>query len=220
MVRITLDKPYIPIPVPATAIKYGLLYNWYAATDARLITSAGWNIPTKAEYLTLINYVKGAGTNTDAANALKEIGTTYWDTSNGLNTFGFNLKGSGMRYFFLLSGFGNIKSNTALHSTDTIVDFTPCGLYVLDNHGMFTGLQWQPTTGYDERIFGLPLRAIKGSTTLTHGQTGTYTGNDGKVYRTICIGTQEWLADNLCETKYRNGDTIPEVTNNAAWAVS
>ena len=78
---------------------------------------------------------------------------------------------------------------------------------------------------YDERIFGLPLRAIKGSTTLTHGQTGTYTGNDGKVYRTICIGTQEWLADNLCETKFRNGDWIPGFDggvytpfSNAAWA--
>ena len=59
---------------------------------------------------------------------------------------------------------------------------------------------------------------MKTTTSLTHGQTGTYTGNDGKIYRTICIGTQEWLADNLCETKYRNGDSIPEVTDDSAWA--
>ena len=64
----------------------------------------------------------------------------------------------------------------------------------------------------------MSIRLIKDSTTLTHGQTGTYTGNDGKVYRTICIGTQEWLADNLCETLYRDGSPIPEVTDNATWA--
>ena len=71
---------------------------------------------------------------------------------------------------------------------------------------------------YNNQIFGIsqspyikqggPIRLVKTTTTLTHGQTGTYTGNDGKVYRTICIGTQEWLADNLCETKFRNGDWI------------
>ncbi len=65
---------------------------------------------------------------------------------------------------------------------------------------------------------GTSLRPVKESTTLTHGQSGTYTGNDGKVYRTICIGTQEWVADNLCETKYRNGDSIPEVQDNISWA--
>ena len=62
----------------------------------------------------------------------------------------------------------------------------------------------------------MPL--IKDSNTLTDGEGGSYTRNDGKVYRTICIGTQEWLADNLAETKFRNGDDIPEVTDNGAWA--
>jgi uncharacterized protein (TIGR02145 family) len=62
------------------------------------------------------------------------------------------------------------------------------------------------------------VRLVKDTTTLSDGETGTYTGNDGKVYRTICIGTQEWLADNLAETKYRNNDSIPEVTDNTAWA--
>jgi len=69
-----------------------------------------------------------------------------------------------------------------------------------------------------EAAFGMSVRLVKDSTTLTHGQTGTYTGNDGRVYSTICIGTQEWLSESLCETEYRNGDPILEVTDNAAWA--
>jgi hypothetical protein len=38
---------------------------------------------------------------------------------------------------------------------------------------------------------GLSIRLIKDSTTLTNGQSGIYIGNDGKIYPTICIGTQE-----------------------------
>lgn len=67
-------------------------------------------------------------------------------------------------------------------------------------------------------ITGVGIRPCKLLTELKHGETGTYVGNDSKVYRTICIGNIEWLADNLAETKCRNGDLIPEVTDNAAWA--
>ena len=37
-------------------------------------------------------------------------------------------------------------------------------------------------------------------------------------YRVVLIGTQDWLAENLCETKYRNGELIPEVTDDIDWA--
>ena len=41
---------------------------------------------------------------------------------------------------------------------------------------------------------------------------------DGNAYPTITIGTQVWMAENLRVTHYRNGNVIPNVTDNSAWA--
>jgi uncharacterized protein (TIGR02145 family) len=41
---------------------------------------------------------------------------------------------------------------------------------------------------------------------------------DGNVYRTIQIGSQLWMAENLRATHYRNGDVIPNVSGaSATW---
>ncbi len=41
---------------------------------------------------------------------------------------------------------------------------------------------------------------------------------DGNVYETVVIGEQVWIAENLKVTHYRNGDPIPNVTNNSDWS--
>jgi len=41
---------------------------------------------------------------------------------------------------------------------------------------------------------------------------------DGHSYATVQIGTQCWFAENLRTTVYADGSTIPEVTDNSAWA--
>jgi len=46
---------------------------------------------------------------------------------------------------------------------------------------------------------------------------GTMTDQDGNVYKTITIGTQTWMAENLRTTTYRNGDAIPNITGVDEW---
>ncbi|MFN4854882.1 MAG: FISUMP domain-containing protein, partial [Bacteroidota bacterium] len=49
---------------------------------------------------------------------------------------------------------------------------------------------------------------------------GSMTDQDGNVYKTIVIGTQEWMAENLRARTYRNGVAIPLVTDLTQWAAN
>ena len=49
------------------------------------------------------------------------------------------------------------------------------------------------------------------------GATSTCIDYDGNAYPTFTIGTQVWMAENLRVTHYRNGDVIPNVTEDMAW---
>lgn len=190
-------------------IEYGYLYNWYAATDVRNIANIGWHLSTYEEWQTLQTYLGGA---TIAGGKLKQTGFLYWNTPNtgATNETNFNARGTGRR-----------------DESSVFSGLTQTGYW-------YSYLSAYPSTAYHWTMYysnddvqgggtinsknGTAVRLVKDATSLTHGQTGVYVGNDGRIYRTICIGTQEWLADNLAETKYRNGDLIPVVTDNTAWA--
>jgi uncharacterized protein (TIGR02145 family) len=46
---------------------------------------------------------------------------------------------------------------------------------------------------------------------------GTMTDQEGNLYKTIVIGTQEWMAENLNTSIYRNGDAIATNLENSNW---
>jgi uncharacterized protein (TIGR02145 family) len=46
---------------------------------------------------------------------------------------------------------------------------------------------------------------------------GSMTDQEGNVYRTIVIGTQEWMAENLSTSVYRNGDAIATGLSTSQW---
>ena len=188
-------------------VKYGYLYNWFTVDDARNIANTGWSVPTSDEFSTLSIFL---GDGNVSGGKLKETGVTYWNTPNSgaTNEVGFNGKGAGFR-----SNIFNSVLELSFYYSQTLNSGRPV-TYQLEYDTDNFSFTIQDGIDYT----GNSIRLKKDTTSLTNGQTGTYTGNDGKVYRTICIGTQEWLADNLVETLYRDLSAIPEVTDDATWA--
>jgi uncharacterized protein (TIGR02145 family) len=61
---------------------------------------------------------------------------------------------------------------------------------------------------------------ISFSTNSSNGfsSCGGVTDVDGNSYQTVQIGTQCWTQSNLTVSKYRNGDNIPNITDNTQWS--
>jgi uncharacterized protein (TIGR02145 family) len=51
-----------------------------------------------------------------------------------------------------------------------------------------------------------------------YNELGIVKDTEGNIYKTIKIGNQVWMAENLSTTKYNDGTPIPLITDNTAWS--
>ena len=185
-------------------INYGYLYNWYAVDK---IAPTGWRIPTIDDFNALIAFLGG---NEVAGGKLKETSLTHWvDPNEGAtNESGFTARGAGLRF----SGFHSLMEYNEIWLSE---DVNPeIGLTIELCSVLNTCI-----TKYSNKKIGSSVRLVKNTTSIPNATKGSYTGNDGKTYITICIGTTEWMLESLCETKYNDGTDIPEVTDDSAWDI-
>ncbi len=133
------------------------------------------------------------------------------DGSYGTNNFRFNALPGGYRDNFGVSvyiGYYGSWWSTTEYGTNypwaRFMYFNNCT--VLRNYG------------YKE--LGFSVRCVKDYTgTQPNGTilTNDYTDGDGNTYDAVVIGEQSWTVENLHTTKYQNGTSIPNVTNNSTW---
>jgi len=210
-------------------IKYGALYNWYAATDIRGISSNdSWYILSNDEnqefidYLDADYYVPGD----TGANKIKGTNTNssiepYWVDSSEMalatNEFGLNFYGSGMRY--------NDGTFNELHEALYLWSRTGWSSGITDYANDLYALYDYETLLIDSTYAkaGKSLRLVRLATSsellLDDGTScDPYVGNDGKVYSTVKIGTLVWINKNLNETLFRDLTPISIVTGNTEWS--
>jgi hypothetical protein len=187
------------------AVGFGLLYNSWAQRYASGFPPAGWHTYTEAEHLAMVAFLGG---NTLAGGKLKEMGLDKWDYPNtgATNAAKYNLRASGYRDENGLFVSFRSMSITYVHATYSQYGARADKSSAYYNYG-----------GYNTK-HGLSSRWVKDATTLTEGMSGSVTGNNGRIYRTIVINGKEMTADAVAETKFRNGTAIPLVTDTAAWA--
>jgi len=84
------DASYDPV--------YGLLYNWYALDDQRILAPEGWHVPSSKELQQLSDYTaENFNLRYGTANSLKQYGDMLWNESGGNNRTGFNAVPAGYR---------------------------------------------------------------------------------------------------------------------------
>ena len=179
------------------SVRFGALYNRYAIEN---LPNTGWHLPNYLEALTLMEYTAGQ---------MMSVDSKHWDTTYATDAFGLALVGGGIRR--QLIGYMGKRERGWVWIWD---DESNAFSFLLQNDSNIIVFD-QGDMSYTD---GLSVRLVKDSTLLTEENPfGTYTGNDGRVYRTCLIDGKEWLAENLAETKYKNGTSIPIVESLSAW---
>jgi uncharacterized protein (TIGR02145 family) len=72
----------------------------------------------------------------------------------------------------------------------------------------------------DKHLFLTFLLTIVAGVCFTQQYGSLKDPRDGRMYNTVKIGNQVWMAENLNTDRFRNGDLIPEAKTNEEWELA
>jgi uncharacterized protein (TIGR02145 family) len=186
--------------------KYGRLYDWNTAMAA---CPDGWYLPNRDEWSKFMLDVGGvrnherpvyydydfAGKNIKSKNGWDENG-------NGTDDFGFSALPGGYRYHYYNGIFRNINLSGGWWSA---TEAGKLDLFFIDSAYAW-GLGFNSDYVSESIVFkdcGFSVRCAKGSgygdsKVANKGRSGSFIDHrNGKEYRTVEIGNQTWMAENL-----------------------
>jgi uncharacterized protein (TIGR02145 family) len=190
---------------------YGLLYNWYAATDARGVAPDGWRVPSDADFDALRVELGGISIAGGPAKSIRTDPDDHprWNSPNtgATNSSGFNALPPGFRN--TSGAYISLGAIGAWHVTNVVVNTIIWQL-------QFNTELFDKNAFFPQRTAGYSIRCVRD----TAPPSATVADASGNLYTWVQIGTQYWLAQNLKTTKYNNGDNIVTGLDDAAWAAT
>ncbi|OWV06235.1 fibrobacter succinogenes major paralogous domain-containing protein [Fibrobacter sp. UWH1] len=182
----------------ANCKEYGRLYTWGGAQNA---CPAGWHLPTKEEWEILLKNVGGKET---AGRALKS--RHGWnDDGNGFDNYGFSALPAGSSYsngYFYDAGYYAFFWSASQYDSDSDSAYYMRLYYNYGGAYMFNGNKYYGHSvrclqnSNEERDASL-VRPSEAGAANKQNQGSVKDSRDGKTYKTVKIGDQVWMAENL-----------------------
>ena len=194
-----VEKSVCNNDVEANCSKYGRLYDWTAAMTS---CPVGWHLPSRNEFKVLFETVGGR----DIAGKMLKSTSGWENDGNGTDAFGFTALPAGQK---VGNGFYSDSSIASFWSSTEEDD-----RYAFEMHMGYSGdLGALGSSVYKDYLSS--VRCLQD--VVIKPQMGIMKDpRDGKKYKTVKIGTQTWMAENL-NYKVKGSRCYNNIEDHCSW---